>query len=232
MGSGRAVEGPRGVWRVPGRGEPSSPGRWIVLGSICALAAVWLAAALFRVEHPAPGPMDIWWNALMTASVGPVPHAAAAALAVIGTGLPASALAVMVGVLVGVVRGWGWGAFLVVASILSALDIAGMKALAMRTRPDPAFGLLNTFPSGHTANAALLGSVVFLLVRQVAVRALAVSWFVTMAWSRTALHAHWLTDVLAAGVAGAATAVLLLAAFRYALDRAERARRRAPALDM
>ena len=94
----------------------------------------------------------------------------------------------------------------------------------MRTRPDPAFGLLNAFPSGHTANAALLGSVVILLIRHVAVRSVAIVWILAMAWSRTALHAHWLTDVLAGMVTGAATAVLLLAAFQLVVRRTSRSR--------
>ena len=212
MSSGRVTDITRSAWRVPGRAEPPAPSGWIVVGSAAALIAVWIASAVFRIDHLAPGPVDRWWNALMSSTAGPETHAAASALAVIGTGIPASALAVVVGVLVGVVRGWAWGAFLVGASILSALDVSGMKMLAMRTRPDASFGSLNAFPSGHTANAALLGAVVFLLVRQFAVRSLAIVWFLAMAWSRTALHAHWLTDVLAAIVAGTATAVLLLAA--------------------
>lgn len=182
-----------------------------------ALAAMWVVAGLFRIVHPAPGPLDHWWDTLMASAGDPVTRAVAATLAVIGTGLPASAIAVVLGVVIGAVRGWGWGVFVVVASSVSALDVAGMKSLAMRARPDPAYGLMNAFPSGHTANAALLGSVVFLLVRHVAVRCLAVAWFVAMAWSRTALHAHWLTDVLAGIVVGVATAVLLLAAWQRAL---------------
>ena len=193
-----------------------------MLVAALALAGVWLAAAIFRIAHLPPGPVDRWWNALMTSTADPVAHALAVTLAVIGTGLPASALAVVVGILVGAVRGWAWGALVVAASIVSALDVAGMKTLAMRTRPDSAFGLLNAFPSGHTANAALLGSIVFLLVRHVVVRSLAIVWFITMAWSRTALHAHWLTDVLAAIVAGAATAVLLLAACQRAVGSGRR----------
>ena len=189
-----------------------------------ALTGVWIAAAIFRIARLSPGPVDQWWNGVMTSSATPAAHAVAATLAVIGTGLPGSALAVVVGCLVGAVRGWVWGAFVVAASVISALDVAGMKALAMRTRPDPAFGLFNAFPSGHTANAALLGTVVLILIRQLAVRALAVAWIVAMAWSRTALHAHWLTDVLAAVVAGAATAVLLSAACRALLARRDRRR--------
>ncbi|GAA4751569.1 hypothetical protein GCM10025783_25240 [Amnibacterium soli] len=189
-----------------------------------ALMAVWGAAAIFRIAHPSPAPADQWWNGLMTSSAGPATHAVAAALAVVGTGLPGSALAVVVGVLVSAVRGWVWGAFVLAASLISALDVAGMKTLAMRARPDAAFGLFNSFPSGHTANAALLGTVVFLLIRRIAVRVLAVGWIVAMAWSRTALHAHWLTDVLAAVVAGAATAILLSAACRARLAGRDRRR--------
>ena len=222
MTTGRSTSSTRDAWRVPGRAVPATPSRRSVLLAALALTGVWLIAALFRIAHLPPGPVDQWWNALMASTADPTAHSFALALAVIGTGLPGAALAVVVGVLVGAVRGWAWGAFVVAASIISALDVAGMKTLAMRARPDGAFGLLNAFPSGHTAYAALLGGVVFLLVRHVALRSLAIVWFITMAWSRTALHAHWLTDVLAAIVAGAATAVLLLAACQGVIRRRSR----------
>lgn len=193
-----------------------------MLVAVIALAGVWVTAGVFRIAHLPPGSIDRWWNSAMASTDTPTAHAVAAALAVIGTGLPAAALAIVVGALVGAARGWGWGVFVPVASIISSLDVSGMKSLAMRTRPDPAYGLFNAFPSGHTGNAALLGVVVFLLVRQVAVRILAIAWFITMAWSRTELHAHWLTDVLAAIVAGAAAAVILLAACHVVIHRSDR----------
>ena len=205
---------------------PVTVSRRNALIAALALSGVWLTAALFRIVHLPPGPIDRWWDMLMTSTANPVTHTVAAAFAVIGTGLPASVLAVVVGVAIGSVRGWAWGAFVVAASIISPLDVTGMKTLAMRTRPDPAFGLLNAFPSGHTANAALLGSVLILLVRHVAVRSAAIVWMLAMAWSRTALHAHWLTDVLAGMVTGAATAVLLLAAFQVVVRRMRRSRSR------
>lgn len=193
-----------------------------MIGSATALAAIWLIAALFRIVHPGPGTIDVWWNTLMTGSTGPTTHAIASVLAVMGTGLPAAALAVLVGLLLGIFRGWAWGVCVVAASLVSALDVAGMKTLAHRTRPDPAFGLHNAFPSGHTANAALLGVIVFLLVSHRAVRAISILWFLTMAWSRTALHAHWMTDVVAAVIAGTASAVLLVALTRVLANRSGR----------
>lgn len=191
-----------------------------MLVAAIALLAMWGAALWFRVAQSPPGPVDTGWNALTTAAGTPATHAVAATLAVIGTGLPGTVLAVVLGLLVGASRGWAWGVLVPLASTISALDVSGMKTLAMRTRPDPAFGLLNAFPSGHTTYAALLGGLVVLLVRPVAGRVLGVVWVVAMAWSRTALHAHWLTDVLAGAVTGAATAVLLVAATRLVLDRA------------
>ena len=91
----------------------------------------------------------------------------------------------------------------------------------MRARPDSAYGIGTSFPSGHTANAALLGVVVILLVRHLAVRIPVAAYVVAMAWSRTALHAHWLTDVLGGLVVGAATAVLLHALWSALLGRRE-----------
>lgn len=200
--------------------RPAAPPRpWSVVVAAAALIAVWAAVIAFRVLRLQPGPVDARWDAMTAATDTPALHAVATALAVIGTGVPATAMAVAAALWMLKAHGRLAALLVIVASFASELQVLVMKVVAMRTRPDSGFGVGTAFPSGHTANAALLATVLVLLVRHLAVRVPAVLYVVAMAWSRTALHAHWLTDVVAGAAAGAATAVLLHAAFRPLNDR-------------
>ena len=166
------------------------------------------------MAHAAPTPVSAGDPA-----GGPPPHATGHSRRI---AIGAGSLAVLLGAL----RGWAWAGFTVLAAVVSALDVTGLKLLAMRARPDAAFGTDNSFPSGHTANAALLCTIVVLLVPHLAVRIPAVLVALAMAWSRTAIHAHWLTDVLGGLLIGAATAILLHAAWSALLARRATGRRR------
>jgi undecaprenyl-diphosphatase len=196
----------------------------ILAGAVVVL--LWTIALWFRLARPTPGGLDLGWDAFAGSPRGTPLWEVANVFAVVGTGLPAVLVTAVVAVLLGVVRGWGWSLFTIAASLLSELDVLGLKTLALRARPDSAYGVGTSFPSGHTANAALLGVVVILLVRHLAVRIPVAAYIVAMAWSRTVLHAHWLTDVLGGLVIGAATAVLLHALWTRLLVR-RRVHRRA-----
>jgi membrane-associated phospholipid phosphatase len=184
----------------------------IVAGAVAAV--MWLIALWFRLARPGPSALDRRWDAFAGAAPGSPLHAVAQVFATVGTGLPAVLVTAVVAVLLGLLRGWGWSLFTIAASLLSELDVLGLKTLAMRARPDSAYGIGTSFPSGHTANAALLGVVVILLVRHLAVRIPVAVYIVAMAWSRTVLHAHWLTDVLGGLAIGTVTAILLHALWR------------------
>ncbi|MGT2424806.1 phosphatase PAP2 family protein [Amnibacterium kyonggiense] len=199
--------------------------RVVVAAAAAVLVVMWTISGALRVARPSPGVIDRGWDAVAGVQREPVLHAIAEAFAVVGTGVPVLLVTAAVALLVGALRGWSWSAFVVLAGLASALDVTGMKALSMRSRPDAAFGAGTSFPSGHTAGATLLAVVVILLVPRLAVRIAAASFAIAMAWSRTALHAHWLTDVLAGLLVGTATAVLLHAAWAAMLRRSERRRR-------
>jgi undecaprenyl-diphosphatase len=194
-------------------------GRPWLIASGAVVVLLWVTALGFRIVRPAPGTIDLRWDVIAGAAPGSPLHAVATAFAVEGAGVPATLVTVTVAVLLGALRGWAWALFTVAASLLSELDVVGLKQLAMRARPDVAFGAGTAFPSGHTANAALLGTVVILLVRHLAVRIPVAAYVLAMAWSRTALHAHWLSDVVGGLAVGAATAVLLHALWWRLLAR-------------
>jgi len=114
--------------------------------------------------------------------------------------------------------------FVVVTVLGSSLLNTIVKALVDRARPvlpDPvahANGL--SFPSGH-AQSAMVAACVLLLVfapvlhgrARAAAFAAAVLWVLTVGFSRVALGVHYVSDVLAGFVLGAAWVALMTAAF-------------------
>jgi undecaprenyl-diphosphatase len=131
--------------------------------------------------------------------------------ALLGAGLPAVVIALLAAVLVWGRRGAWWAIVLLAACLVDEGEVRLLKTIAHRMRPDVMFGSASAFPSGHTAFAALLGTVLLLLLPALATRVAVPLLVAGMAWSRTELHAHWLTDVVAGAALGAATAVLVVA---------------------
>ena len=114
-----------------------------------------------------------------------------------------------------------WFALLVAAGAegLAALASAILKAVVGRERPRT--GAVETattsFPSGHTTYAAVTCVAAVLLFSKPGPRrrlwwALAVLGTVAMAWSRTYLQVHWLSDVLAGALLGTGAALLVFGA--------------------
>lgn len=124
------------------------------------------------------------------------------------------------------------------AGVAIALSVAATSTVSsllkvVVARPRPPDGLVDmasaSFPSGHTALAAAFGVGIALLVGRVWVWVLAVAWIVLMAASRTYLLVHWLSDVTAGALLGAAVALVVAsaAAGLGAAARPGRVRRRA-----
>ncbi|WP_406180439.1 phosphatase PAP2 family protein [Streptomyces sp. NBC_01006] len=129
------------------------------------------------------------------------------------------------------------------AGFLLGVYLAGNMAVVqvlkhLVDRPRPANPMVRvdhgSFPSGHAAGAALLVVLVGVLLVPAARRR---AWWaggavftVAMMWSRTWLHAHWLSDTVAGAAAGAGAALLAWWAFSPALAREQGGRARsAPA---
>ncbi len=102
--------------------------------------------------------------------------------------------------------------------LLTPLTTALLKGISGQARPPER--LVHTsgssFPSGHTSFAAATLVALVLLYTELGPRrrlwwALAVLGTAAMGWSRTYLHAHWLSDVVAGGAWGGALALVVFA---------------------
>jgi len=79
-----------------------------------------------------------------------------------------------------------------------------IKWLVQRPRPYRVFTEIDayahgggySFPSGHTAEAFTLAFVIWILYKNPVLRALALLWAITVAYSRMALGVHYPTDIL------------------------------------
>jgi undecaprenyl-diphosphatase len=111
------------------------------------------------------------------------------------------------------------------AELLTSFSTAALKALTERPRPPD--GLVHprgwSFPSGHASFGAVtaVGLVLLFTVpgRRTRWWVLAALATAGMAWSRTYLQVHWLSDVVAGALLGAGMAAVVFAATQLWPDR-------------
>ena len=108
-----------------------------------------------------------------------------------------------------------------------------LKHLFGRVRPEDIIVLSDagSFPSGHVANAATLATVAVILFPRLWVLIVAGAWVFTMAFSRTYLHAHWLTDTIGGALVGIGVALLVAVPFAVPLARERGALPPVPSLE-
>ena len=142
----------------------------------------------------------------------------------VGTGWFATAVSLLIVVLLFVARRRWTALFALLAIALSAVLVQGLKAAFGRLRPEDI--LLNldsgSFPSGHVANAATLAAVLAVVTWRWWVVVAGAVYVVLMAISRTYLGAHWVTDTVGGLLIGAGVAVVLWAPFAYRILRERR----------
>ena len=191
----------------------------IVLGAL-ALAVVVVLGLVVTVASDGRTPaVDARWMALVAGGEAPwtLPSLF---LHELGFGLPAFVLAsTIAGALFLWDRPWGAGYFLA-AAILSTVLVEILKNSFGRMRPGEAlvetgFG---SYPSGHSARAAMLAVTLGILLPRFWIWILGAAYTVAMMFSRTQLGAHWLTDTVGGALTGAAVAVLGYAVLAPQLD--------------
>jgi undecaprenyl-diphosphatase len=186
------------------------------LWAACAmLAFVGLIAILISAG---PLELDRSWSEAMRHLETPVLTHLALVFNWLGRGLGRALALALVGLLL--LRRRRWLALLAfaVAESLAPLLSALLKALIDRARPPD--GLVHpvgpSFPSGHATYAGATCVALVLLFTTPGTRrswwwALAGLGVVGMAWSRTYLQVHWLTDVIAGALLGTGVSLLVFA---------------------
>jgi undecaprenyl-diphosphatase len=182
--------------------------------AVAMLATAALLVVLVWVDPVRPEnltPLDTWWHDLAAPS-GTITRRIALVLDDVGAGRWAFAIRVAIAVWLAVRRRWMDLAAWVAAWALTTLVVEALKVQTGRMRPN---GLdLRSFPSGHAANAAQIAVGLVLFARPGRrsrwAWGAAIAWIVVMAWSRTALDLHHLSDVVAGALLGGG---LMCAAF-------------------
>ncbi len=161
------------------------------------------------------------WDDAMSALASPVGVVIAWVPAIVG-GTIGMILIGVATTIVFLVRGRAWDGLNVAASIaLVVLVGAPMAAVIARARPSHSLAetVATSFPSGHTAVATTIALTLALILRRRWVWVAGTAWVLLMMWSRTYLHAHWLSDVVAGALEGVVVATLVWSAIEVARER-------------
>lgn len=200
--------------------------RLLVPGLVLAALACGLGWWIL-LRGPAPFTLDTAWNSLLVGWRVAALTVFSQAMNWLGGGIfgifvvpIASALALVIA------RRYMAALYFVAASLLSAGAVQVLKHLFGRARPEEIIVISDygSFPSGHAANAATVAAVAAVLFPRLWVMLAGALWVALMAFSRTYLHAHWLSDTVGGAAIGAGVALVVAAAFSVPL-RSEQSRR-------
>ncbi|GAA1952514.1 phosphatase PAP2 family protein [Microbacterium deminutum] len=192
----------------------------LVVGVLATTAFVILRIVVaFGGRHPLV--IDLWWHDLMVSTLTGTGVVIAWIPAIVGGTIGMIVIGiVLVIVLLLCRRPWD-AATLAIAIVVVVAIGAPMASLIARVRPGDSLAerVATSFPSGHTAVATTMAVVFGLLFRRWYVWLAGAAWVVAMMWSRTYLHAHWLSDVVAGMLEGIAVATLVWCAVEAVRDR-------------
>lgn len=158
--------------------------------------------------------VDVWWNDVMGQWRTPLLVDAAYAFDLIGGGWMARfAVPIAIAAALMIARRWRAALFALLAFLISAGVVQMLKHLFGRARPEEMLVLSDhgSFPSGHTANAATIAAVAVLLFPRLWTVLVAALWVLAMAFSRTLLSVHWMSDTIGGALVGVAVSLLLAA---------------------
>jgi membrane-associated phospholipid phosphatase len=176
-------------------------------------------AALMAILVPAdPLALDLWWSEAMQDIESPLLKDLALVFNALGRGLGWALSLAAVGIACLAARRWlALVAFALVES-LTSLSSGLLKAMVGRPRPPDGLvhPLGSSFPSGHAAYAGATCVALVLLFTTRGPRrrwwwALAALGVIGMAWSRTYLQVHWLSDVVGGSLLGVGISLVVLA---------------------
>ncbi|MAP62567.1 MAG: phosphatase PAP2 family protein [Microbacterium sp.] len=192
-----------------------------VIGVVLIGSAAGLGAWAFARGNT-PFAIDAWWNALLVDAAIPLAGPVSYAMNFLGGGwfgvfvVPLGGAAALLALR----RPWA-AVFFLTAEATSAALVQVLKHLFGRARPTEILIISDygSYPSGHVANAATLAVCAVVIFPRIAVALVGAAWILLMAFSRTYLHAHWLSDTVGGALVGAGAALVVAAAMAVPLAR-------------
>ncbi len=176
------------------------------------LVAATLLGAAIVFGYTEPPAFDRWWNDAVDMYRTDAVLSFALLLNSIGGGWIAILLVplLLIAALL-IARRWRAAVFAAAAFLASAGAVQLLKQLFGRARPEDMIVVSDygSFPSGHTANAATIAVVLWLVFPRVWTALLGILWVIAMALSRTLLSVHWATDTLGGALVGAGVVLVL-----------------------
>ncbi len=200
--------------------------RMAIVGAVLLVVAIAIGFVVISTDSDLID-LDAWWNGYVTNFL-PGIQEISFFMNVAGAGVVGTYIVPLAGAAILALARRPWGAvFFLVASAFGALIVQLLKSIFGRVRPEEILVISDhgSYPSGHTANAAVIATVAVILFPKVWVFFVGLAWTLLMAFSRTQVHAHWLSDTMGAAIVGVATTLLVAAVFAVGISR-EKERRR------
>lgn len=199
---------------------------WWGLGLLAAGLALGASMLLPGAD---PTALDLWWDRVLSGTPEGPALAVSLFMDAAGGGKAATLWVPLatVALLLVLRRPWAAG-YVVVALLASAGVVQILKHLLGRVRPEDILVTtdVGSFPSGHVANAATLTIALWVVFGYRWVAVLSACWILLMAFARTYVSAHWLTDTVGGALIGTAVALLVALAFASGLASERRGRNR------
>ncbi|MEO8907749.1 MAG: phosphatase PAP2 family protein [Microbacteriaceae bacterium] len=198
---------------------------WVVSGVGALLLVVLLAAVIFYREANKPFGFEVEWMGELVEARAPVWTIPALVFNWVGGGI--SSIVIVPLTIIGGLLIWRRpraALYFAIAAATSAVLVLIIKNVVGRPRPteilvQPDFG---SFPSGHSANAALIATTLGIIFWRTWIWVTGSVYTVLMMLSRTYLGAHWISDTIGGMLVGAGVAVIIWAPFALRLYRERR----------
>jgi membrane-associated phospholipid phosphatase len=189
--------------------------RWRLISGIAALVLVAVLALVIRYrEADKPFGFEVEWMSEIVENRSQPWTAIALLFNAVGGGI--LAIAVIPVVIVAGLLLWRrpWGAlYYAIATVVCTVLVQVLKQAVGRARPldilvtaDP-----GSFPSGHSANAAVMAATLAIILRYLWVWVSGGLYVIAMMLSRTYLGAHWISDTVGGLLIGVGVAVIVWA---------------------
>lgn len=193
----------------------------LLVTGIAALVAFAVLRLVVGLGALKPLEIDLWWDDLMLATESNVGLAIAWVPAHVGGTIGMIIIGALIVAAFLIKKRRADAAHVAIAMVVVVAIGAPMAAVIARLRPDHSLAesVPTSFPSGHTAVATTVALTLALIFQRWYVWVLGSGWVVLMMWSRTYLHAHWLSDVVAGFLEGVAVAALVWVVIEVVRDR-------------